>query len=112
MSVSFVQGGIAEAHIQNCTITGNSNAGVWVVGAPGSTNVATVSNSLIVSNNFGIYTDPSAANIVRLTGNTICRNSIGVVVNPGAVVKSAGDNVIDGNTTIDVSGIMTSITKR
>ena len=107
-----MQGGIAEAHIQNCTITGNSNAGVWVVGAPGSTNVATVSNSLIVSNLYGIWTDPGPANIARLTGNTISRNSIGVVVGLGAVVKSAGDNVIDGNTTTDVSGSMTSITKQ
>jgi len=65
-----------------------------------------VHNCLINHNTTGVLSGPGTV-VIRLSDNSIQDNATGVNVSSGIVV-TYGDNRINGNTTADVTGLLTA----
>lgn len=83
---------------RNCTATGNSSAGFAVAGTTDPVNL-TLENCLASGNGeFGIRNsgnNPSC--LIRLSNVTVTGNATGVSASDGSVIRSFGNNRIDGN---------------
>lgn len=61
-----------EMNLENCVATGNSFAGIFADGSPGTS-------------------------IVRVSNSTITDNNIGLTTNPGGSILTRGNNTVEGN---------------
>jgi hypothetical protein len=93
--------------------TAPSTAGFNVF-AQGGTLLLTLRNVTAANNGTGILGDAiaSGAVTIRIAHSLISGNGTGVAQNDFATVASYGDNDINGNTTTDVSGILSPVNPR
>jgi Right handed beta helix region len=87
--------------VDHCVATGGL-VGVYIAGDSSVTGCT-------IADNTGSGISVPVGGTGRLTGNTITRNGIGIYNNGGAV-HSAGDNMVDGNTT-ETSGAILGANK-
>jgi hypothetical protein len=100
-------GGTVVTSIKDSLLHGNSY-GVYADASSSTTRVS-IAQSDFSGNVTGIYAYGSGA-VVVLSRNTLTRNSYGLEQAASSVIKSAGDNVVEENTTADVSGSTTAMT--
>jgi hypothetical protein len=102
-----VAGATVAAVVSDSTISENASNGIYLSGAAGSM-LLTATNNAITRNFNGISHSGSGTIKSVLAHNTISRNhSAGVFV--GGTVLSRGDNVINDNLSIDITGPLGSI---
>jgi hypothetical protein len=94
----------SRVSISNSVVGGNLN-GV-VAEASAGTSELNVHNCLINHNTTGVLSGPGSV-VVRLSDNSVQNNATGVNVSSGTVV-TYGTNRINGNTTADVTGLLTA----
>ena len=94
----------SRVSISNSMINGNAN-GV-VAEASAGTAELNVSDCIINHNTTGVLSGPGSV-VIRLSDNSVQNNATGVNVSSGIVV-TYGDNRINGNTTADVTGLLTA----
>ncbi len=100
-------GGTVVASIKDSSFHGNSY-GVYADASSSTTRVS-IAQSDVSGNVTGIYAYGSGT-VVVLSRNTVTRNDSGLVQAASSVIKSASDNVVEENTTADVSGSTTAMT--
>lgn len=84
---------------RNCVAAGNATAGFLASGSSGSVNL-NLENCLVASNGaFGIRNvSTSASSIIRLSNVTVVGHATGLSANGDSIIRSFGNNRIDGNT--------------
>ncbi|MBI3147315.1 MAG: right-handed parallel beta-helix repeat-containing protein [Betaproteobacteria bacterium] len=97
-------GSQAQLIVKDSVATRNGS-GVLVHSGEGST-LASVSNSLMTDNNYGLLVMGESAKLVA-SGNKITLNGTGLATMSQGVLQSTGDNTVSDNTTA-VSGTITS----
>jgi hypothetical protein len=108
----YSTGGTITVTISNSTAGNNSQAGIFVAGGGGTTNVSvTVDTDIMNNNSAGLAAFNSA--VVYLTRSTIISNTSGAYNStaPSNTLYSYGDNRINGNTT-DFGGSALNTTYR
>ncbi len=141
INVAPAAGMTARVTINNSQIVNNLNVGVRVdtTGVVGSKIVASIVNTQLVNNangilvktpvntgsadftlvdsniaqnaNFGLIIN-GAATIARVGNTTITNNGTGITLLNSAIVKSYGDNRLDGNTTADGAFSLPNLVKK
>jgi hypothetical protein len=94
----------SRVSISNSVVGGNLN-GV-VAEASAGTSELSVHNCIINHNTTGVLSGPGSV-AIRLSDNSVQNNATGVNVSSGTVV-TYGTNRINGNTTADVTGLLTA----
>jgi len=94
----------SRVSISNSIADGNLN-GV-VAEASAGTSELNVHNCIINHNTTGILSGPGSV-VVRISDNSVQNNATGVNVTSGTVI-TYGTNRINGNTTADVTGLLTA----
>ncbi|HEX8180981.1 MAG TPA: hypothetical protein VF525_15650 [Pyrinomonadaceae bacterium] len=89
---------------RDCVFSNNTSNGVVVISAINDA-VAMVEDSSITHNTTGIGTANTTS--IRINNDVITNNGTGVS-SPAGQVRSFGHNMIKGNITIDVSGVLSS----
>ncbi|MBI3147319.1 MAG: right-handed parallel beta-helix repeat-containing protein [Betaproteobacteria bacterium] len=107
LNATSTSGGTVIASIKDSAFHGNSY-GIYADASASTTRVS-VAQSDFSGNVTGIYAFGSGA-VVVLSRNTITRNSYGLEQAASSVIKSASDNVVEENTTADISGSTTAMT--
>ena len=89
--------GIAEAYLSRVTITGSTQMGVLTDSQFGGATLASVTNSTLSANQFGVFSAGTGAKLVVAT-STIARNSnVGLQQSASGVLLSRGDNTVHDN---------------
>jgi hypothetical protein len=89
--------GTAEAYLSHVTITGSAQMGVLTDSQFGGGTLASVTNSTLSANQFGVFSAGAGAKLVVAT-STIARNSnVGLQQASSAVLLSRGDNTVHDN---------------
>ena len=102
VSVGVAVGGIGhlgtvEAYLSNVTVTGSSQSGIVTDSLSGGSTLASVTNSTISGNLFGVFSSGTGAKLVVAT-STIARNAnVGLQQTSSAVLLSRGDNTVHDN---------------
>jgi len=89
--------GTAEAYLSHVTITGSAQTGVMAESDFGGVTLASVTNSAISANLFGVSSQGAGAKLVVAT-STIARNKfVGLEQGSSGVLLSRGDNTVHDN---------------
>jgi len=89
--------GTAEAYLSHVTITGSTQTGVMAESDFGGVTLASVTNSTISANLFGVSSQGAGAKLVVAT-STIARNKfVGLEQGSSGVLLSRGDNTVHDN---------------
>jgi hypothetical protein len=101
----------ARATIHNCAFFRSGGYGVKILSTlSGIQAEANVDGSTFTANNTGIVCggNSGGTGLARISNNVISKNLTGVSVGSGTIY-SLQNNIISGNTTIDISGSLTAM---
>ena len=98
-------GSTADLSANNCQATHNTDG--FFAGSGAGTAQLAVSNS-VASLNIGYGVGVGNNGTVRASSNIVIRNSNGFVQNGSGVFRSRANNTVDGNTTADTNGTITT----
>jgi hypothetical protein len=99
---------IVRVSVRDSRVVRNSQFGLAAASIGTGVVTLSASNNIVSNNGSGIEAQGDAGAKVFVSGNTITTNAVGMRTNNVAVIESAGNNTIRGNTTVDVSGTITS----
>jgi hypothetical protein len=103
-----ISGSIVTAVVSGSTIDANWNNGIYIQGVTGSETFVTLTGNVVSGNFNGVAVSSSGTAKTVLGENSISRNrSAGVFT--GGIILSRGDNTINHNAIIDLTGAMGSI---
>ena len=105
-ALASAAGATADLSADHCQATGN-NYGFYSGNGGGGTALLMVSNSLASSNTlYGVLANLNGT--VRASNNTVSRNNIGFFQFGTGVFRSRGNNSVDGNTSMETFGVITT----
>ncbi|MBI3147420.1 MAG: hypothetical protein HYZ17_02770 [Betaproteobacteria bacterium] len=107
-AVANFSGNTMRLHVSDSAV-GFSTLGINNFSASG-TSYATVTNSRFTENGFGLTSYGSSGSTLIATGNTVSKNTTGLYQADSGLLKSTGDNVVEGNG-VNVTGTVTPFTK-
>ncbi len=107
-AVANFSGNTMRLHVSDSAV-GVSNLGINNFSASGTTYV-TVTNSRFTENGYGLTSYGSSGSTLIASGNTVSRNVTGLYQANSGLLKSAGDNVVEGNDS-NFTGTITPFTK-